>query len=242
MDGVFVLDKPAGISSARAVTLVRRISGVRKSGHAGTLDPLATGVLLVCQGRATKLVERMMGLPKVYRATARLDLTSDSFDIDHPTRPAVVHAMPSLEKVSEALAAIEGTIDQVPPNVSALKVGGQAAYVRTRRGEQLILPPRSVTLYWSCVHRFDWPALEFSIACSRGFYVRALVRDLGTALGVGGCITALRRMAVGPFHVDSAHTLETLRGGGVGFGLLPVSHVLTQLDAQSGVVPPRLRE
>src|SRR5262249_39455968 len=142
MDGVLNLDKPPGITSAKALYRVRRVLGERKSGHAGTLDPAAEGVLIICLGKATKLVEAMMDLPKVYRATARLDVTSTSFDSDRPLIPVRVDAAPDESAVRAALAQFEGEIEQVPPAVSALKVGGRAAYELERKGKPVTLAPR----------------------------------------------------------------------------------------------------
>jgi tRNA pseudouridine55 synthase len=203
---VIVLNKPTGITSAKAVYRVRRITGVRKSGHAGTLDPGADGVLVVCLGRATKLVERVMDQPKVYRARARLDATSASFDSDHPVTAIEVASPPSIERVRAALAGFEGVIQQVPPAVSALKVGGVPSHVLARRDAAVEHKPRPVTIYWAYLHAYEWPMLDFEVCCGRGTYIRAIIRDLGAALGTGGCLTALTRSAVGPFTLDGSVT------------------------------------
>jgi len=212
LDGLIILDKPAGLTSAQAVYRVRRITGQRKSGHAGTLDPAATGVLVLCLGRATKLVEAIMDQPKVYRATARLDVTSVSFDADRPLTPVPVPptGIPSAERVAEALREFEGTIAQVPPAISAVKIGGVPAYRRARRDETVVLAPRPVHIYWLHLHAYDWPHLDFELACGRGTYVRALIRDLGTHLTTGGCLTSLVRRQVGPFTLDTAWSLDKL--------------------------------
>lgn len=210
MDGLILLDKPGGISSAKALYRVRKATGQRKSGHAGTLDPMATGVLILCLGRATKLVESLMGLPKVYRAVARLDVTSESFDADRPMTPVAVERPPTEAELSAALARFEGTHEQMPPAVSALKLGGRRAY-RMKADEAVAqLKPRTSVIYWAVLHRYACPEVEFSLACGRGTYVRAIARDIGVALGTGGCLTALRRTAVGPFDVQAAHTLEAI--------------------------------
>lgn len=210
MDGIINLNKPAGLTSAKALYRVRRLTGVRKSGHAGTLDPAATGVLLICQGRATKLVEALMNQPKVYRATARLDVTSASFDSDSPLEPVAVPRPPTPAEVAAACRRFEGWIEQLPPAISAVKVAGRPAYRWARSGRIPELKPRRVRVYRLCVNRYEWPELDFELTCGRGTYVRALIRDLGAALGTGGCLTALTRQAVGPFHLDDAWTLERL--------------------------------
>ncbi|MGE3181149.1 MAG: tRNA pseudouridine(55) synthase TruB [Phycisphaerae bacterium] len=210
MDGIFIINKPAGISSARVVDHVRRATGIRKSGHAGTLDPAATGVLLICQGRATKLVERMMDLEKVYVAAARLDVTSSSFDSDRPLEPVFCANIPEAATVRDALASFVGEIEQTPPAVSAVKVGGIAAYKRERRGEKLVLAPRKVRIYALALRNYAWPDVEFEMRCGRGTYVRSLIRDVGVRLGCGGCLTTLERTSIGPFHVDNAVTVDDL--------------------------------
>lgn len=228
MDGLIVVNKPLGLTSAKAVYRIRRLSGQRKSGHAGTLDPAASGVLLVCLGKGTKLVERLMDLPKHYRTTARFDLTSDSYDLD-----GVVHAVDAPAQteqvVREALGQFRGTILQAPPAISAIKVGGRPAYALARAGKPPDLPPRPVRIYSIDLLRLAWPEVELDLRCGRGTYVRALIRDLGLALGVGGCVTALERRAVGPFGIEAAHSLEALVSAPMTEWLIPLERVRTQL-------------
>ncbi len=213
-DGILNFNKPVGITSAKALYRVRKITRVRKSGHAGTLDPGADGVLVLCLGKATKLTEALMDQPKVYRARARLDVTSESFDSDRPLVEVPVATIPDPDDVRAACARFEGTIEQVPPAISAIKVGGRPAYKRQRAGEEVVLRSRPVRIYWIAVRRYEWPRLDFEMACGRGTYVRALIRDLGAALGTGGCLTALTRTRVGPFGLDEAVTFETLESAG----------------------------
>lgn len=210
LDGIINLDKPAGISSAKALYRVRAITGQRKGGHAGTLDPGATGVLVLCLGKATKLVESIMDQPKVYRATARIDVTSESFDLDRPLIPIEVAEIPSSQAVQRACASFEGLIQQVPPTISAIKIDGQPAYQRVRHNETVTMQPRAVRVYWVHLHSYAWPNLDFEMCCGRGTYVRALIRDLGEHLGAGGCLTSLVRRRVGPFALDRAWSLESL--------------------------------
>ncbi len=210
MDGLINLYKPQAITSAKAVYRVRRITRVRKSGHAGSLDPVAEGVLLICLGGATKLVERLMDLPKVYRASARLDVTSDSHDSEGPVTPVDVPVVPTRGQIQALMPAFEGRILQVPPRFSALKVEGLPAYRRARGGEDVAMPARPAVVYWLHLVNFAWPVVTFEMACGRGTYVRAIVRDMGLALSTGGCLTELVRTRVGPFQAESAWTLETL--------------------------------
>lgn len=237
MDGLLNLYKPLGLTSAKAVYRVRAITRQRKSGHAGTLDPAAAGVLVLCLGRATRLVESLMDLPKVYQATARLDLTSDSFDSDGPVRPVPVAQPPTEARLRACLASFEGRIEQVPPAVSALKVGGRPAYELTRAGAPPRLPPRPVQIYWLHLHRYAWPEMEFELACGRGTYVRALIRDIGLRLGAGGCLTTLLRRAVGPFTAEHAWRLEALAAASPAEYLIPLERAT--LLASDRTPPPR---
>jgi tRNA pseudouridine55 synthase len=210
MDGLLNFYKPTGITSAKALYRVRSITRQRKSGHAGTLDPAASGVLVLCLGKATKLVERIMDQPKVYRATARLDVTSESFDSDRALRPVAVKNPPERAAVESACRGFEGVMQQVPPAISAIKIGGVPAYKRQAGGTLATLRARPVTIYSCRILRYDWPVLDFEVRCGRGTYIRALIRDLGARLHTGGCLTALERTAVGPFTVQEAWSLDRL--------------------------------
>ncbi len=218
--GLVVVDKPAGITSHDVVARVRRLAGTRKVGHAGTLDPMATGVLVLGVDRATRLLGHLMLTEKSYDATIRLGESTTTDDAEGET---VATADPSgldQEQVRTALAAFVGEIDQVPTAVSAIKVDGKRAYQRVRDGEDVALASRRVTVHDLTVHAVDLPDVTVSLRCSSGTYVRAIARDLGAALGVGGHLTALRRTAVGPYGLDVAHTLEEL---GERFTLLPIT-------------------
>lgn len=210
MDGLINFNKPVGITSAKALYRVRGITRQRKSGHAGTLDPAASGVLLLCLGKGTKLVERLMDQPKVYRTNARLDVTSESFDSDRPLRPVAVSSPPTRDDVTAALHRFEGVIQQVPPAISAIKVGGVPSYKLAARDQAETHKPRPVRIDWIRLHAYKFPNIEFEMCCGRGTYVRSLIRDLGAALGTGGCLTALSRTRVGPFEVDAGWTFEQL--------------------------------
>lgn len=236
--GLVNLFKPVGLTSAQALERARDILGQRKSGHAGALDPLADGVLVICLGAATKLVEAFMDQPKVYRATAVLDVTSECYDLERPTVPVAVSTPPTAEQIAAALKGFEGRITQVPPATSALKIAGRPAYELHRAGKAPVLPARVVEIYWMHLHAFSWPRVEFEMACGRGTYVRAIVRDLGTRLGVGGCLTSLTRRAVGPLTSDDAWTLERLREVPRESAVIPLDQARDWLG-RGAVVPPR---
>ncbi len=203
-NGLLNVNKPAGISSARCLDHVRRATQVRKSGHTGTLDPMASGVLVVCMGKGTKLVEKIMDQPKVYAATARLDVISETHDTGSD-----LAEVPGLEPVDEgelraAAARFKGLIQQRPPIYSAVKIQGRPAYKLAREGKPVELAPRPVVVYWMHVSRYAWPEVDFEVCCGRGTYIRSIVRDLGETLGAGGCLTRLERHAVGPFRIEAA--------------------------------------
>jgi tRNA pseudouridine55 synthase len=174
-------------------------------GHTGTLDPFASGLLLLCVGQATRLAEYLTGLSKCYRAVARLGLETDTLDLQgEPVGPEVDPSGVTEDQVREALAALRGDILQVPPQFSAKKVDGEAMHRRARRGEHMELTPVPVTIHEVALTAFDPPRIHFELCCSSGTYVRAVARDLGRALGVGAHLTALRRTSVGAFDVADA--------------------------------------
>ena len=223
-DGLVVVDKPSGLTSHDVVARVRRLAGTRKVGHAGTLDPMATGVLVVGVNRATRLLGHLTLTEKAYDATVRLGATTITDDAEGEVVATADATGVSGEAVAAAVAGLTGEIQQVPSTVSAIKVDGQRAYKRVRAGEDVDLPARPVT-----VSRFDVGSLhpadggavdiDVHVVCSSGTYVRALARDLGAAVGVGGHLTMLRRTRVGPYGLDVAHTLEELAENVV---LLPI--------------------
>ncbi|WP_175482657.1 tRNA pseudouridine(55) synthase TruB [Actinokineospora iranica] len=215
--GLVVVDKAPGMTSHDVVARVRRIIGTRKVGHAGTLDPMATGVLVLGVERATKLLGHLALDRKVYLATIRLGAATTTDDAEGEflgaPDPAALAAVTD-EAIAAGIAALTGPIEQVPSSVSAVKIEGKRAYARVRAGEDVQIPARPVT-----VHRFDLLAatraetaidLDVMVDCSSGTYVRALARDLGADLGVGGHLAALRRTTVGPFDLRVARTLERL--------------------------------
>ena len=237
VDGVVNLYKPAGISSAKYAYRLRPIIGIRKVGHAGTLDPFAEGVLLVCCGRATKLVERLMALPKVYRTTLQLGVTSASHDPEQPIETVSGAVPPDDDRVCAAAAAFLGQIEQVPPVFSAVKVNGRRAYKLAARGQDVQIAAKIVQVYGIDVVRYAWPELELVVRCGRGTYIRALARDLGEALGTGALCRTLTRQAVGPFTCDRGVQIGVDCDEAIRAAVMPIEDVLAALaDAGSGDV------
>ncbi|MBS9534829.1 tRNA pseudouridine(55) synthase TruB [Mycobacterium sp. M1] len=212
--GLVIVDKPAGMTSHDVVGRCRRIFGTRKVGHAGTLDPMATGVLVIGIDRATKILGLLTTSTKTYAATIRLGQTTTTEDAEGEMLQTVSAAHLSDEQIESAIAPLRGDIEQVPSAVSAIKVAGKRAYQMVRDGETVELKARPVR-----IERFDVLAVrrtgdlidvDVEVDCSAGTYIRALARDLGDALGVGGHLTALRRTAAGRFGLDQARTLDDL--------------------------------
>ena len=202
-EGLLLVDKPSGMTSHDAVDVVRRSLGTRKVGHAGTLDPMATGLLVVGVGRATRLLRYLGELPKTYAATGRLGEETDTLDADGEiVRTAPVDV--SLSEVERACASLVGESMQAPPAYSAAKVGGRRLYEAARRGEVLEARPRPIRVDAFAVSAFDGRDLEARVTCSGGTYVRVLVADVGRSLGCGAHLIRLRRTAIGSFLVEDA--------------------------------------
>lgn len=215
MDGILVIAKPAGPTSHDIVALVRRLTGVRRVGHGGTLDPFAMGVLPVFLGRATRMVEYHLADQKRYRATVVFGSRSSTDDLDGEMEP-VAGPAPTHAVVTAALDGFRGPIEQVPPDHSAVHVDGKRAYELARRGDKPELRSRQVTIHSLEMTTFDdsdaeRPVAELEVHCSAGTYVRALARDLGGAVDSGAYLGALTRTASGPFEIDAAHPLDTVR-------------------------------
>ena len=220
--GILLVDKPGGLTSHDVVARTRRAFGTRKVGHAGTLDPMATGLLVIGIEGATRLLTYIVGAEKTYEATIRLGAVTSTDDAEGEIlHRADESALAAIEEaaIDAGVAALTGAISQVPSAVSAIKVDGRRAYDRVRAGEEVVLPARDVV-----VSRFDVVArrrddhaidLYVVVDCSSGTYIRSLARDLGAALGVGGHLTALRRTRVGPFDVRDAVTIDALEGAPV---------------------------
>ena len=202
--GVLNLNKPGGMTSRDAVDLISRPLRKIKVGHAGTLDPLATGVLVVCVGSATRLIEHVQRMPKAYRTVVRLGARSDTLDADGKVEEVDSPRVPSEREVRDALATQVGTIDQMPPQFSALKVEGKRAYDLARAGQSVELAPRPVRIDRVELISYAWPLLEFRVDCGSGTYIRSIARDVGEALGCGGLVEVLVRTRIGPFTLDEA--------------------------------------
>lgn len=230
IDGVVVLDKPAGITSFRAVERVGRLLGARKCGHAGTLDPQATGVLPVCVGRATKVAGYIAARDKEYDVSFRFGIATDTGDAAGRTIEERPGARAEEADVARAVAALAGTWDQTPPAFSAIKVAGKRAYALARRGKEVVLKPRPVTVSEARLVSWSAEGIRIRLACSKGFYVRALSRDMGAALGVPMTVACLRRLRCGPFRAEEAVTLEALAEaagrGEAGAHILPIERAL----------------
>jgi tRNA pseudouridine(55) synthase len=214
MNGLVIVDKPAGWTSHDVVGKLRRLAGTRRVGHAGTLDPMATGVLVVGVDKATRLLGHLALTEKSYDAVIRLGQTTNTDDAEGEHTASASASEVSEGDLRAAVAGLTGPIEQIPPQVSAIKVDGRRAYKRVRDGEEVALKARRVTVYDFDLGdlRYDGDVLDVvaSVTCSSGTYIRALARDLGAALGVGGHLTALRRTRVGPYDLPQARTIEQL--------------------------------
>ncbi|HSP56684.1 MAG TPA: tRNA pseudouridine(55) synthase TruB [Halomonas sp.] len=212
VNGVLLLDKPKGLSSNHALQQARRLFQAQKAGHTGTLDPMATGLLPVCFGEATKFSAHLLEADKVYRTRVELGAITDTGDaegerVERFAVPRLVEA-----DVEAALEGFRGDIDQVPPMYSALKHQGRKLYELAREGKTVARAARRVTVYDARLLAFEGEAFELEVRCSKGTYIRTLAEDIGRALGCGGYISALRRLATGPFEASRMLSLETLEG------------------------------
>lgn len=210
MNGILVVDKPKGPTSSDVVQAVRRVLKEKKAGHTGTLDPMATGVLAICLGDATRVAQVFTDGDKAYDATVKLGVTTDTLDAEGAvlqTRPVPEVTRASLEAV---LARFRGALKQTPPMYSAIKKDGKRLYELARAGEEVEREARDVTVHALTLNDFSADELKLSVACSKGFFVRTLAADIGEALGCGAHLTALRRTQSGPFHLAKALPLATL--------------------------------
>jgi tRNA pseudouridine55 synthase len=229
MDGILVIDKPGGMTSRDVVNRVQRWFPRRtRVGHAGTLDPLATGVLVVCIGAATRLAEYVQAMPKTYASRFRLGATSTTDDADGAITPKPDAIPPTRDAVAAALAGFVGSIEQVPPAFSALKVDGRRAHELARKGEDVPLAARVVRVDAVRLIDYCWPFVDVEIDCGKGTYIRSIARDLGTGLGCGGLVETLRRTRIGPFRAEDALPLDADRSM-VSSWLRPASEAVSQL-------------
>jgi tRNA pseudouridine55 synthase len=224
IDGLLVIDKDEGLTSHDVVQRVRRWAGQRRVGHLGTLDPLATGVLPIALGEATKLSQLLTLGRKGYRGHICLGTETTTYDREGEVTGRWEGAWPSREEVAAALAEFQGEIQQVPPPYSAVKRGGQASYRRARKGEKVELEPRPVTLYRVALLDYEAPRVGLEVECSAGTYLRSLAHDLGERLGTGGHLSELCRTRSGPFRLEQAVKLD-------GLGEPSASAVIPMADA-----------
>jgi tRNA pseudouridine55 synthase len=239
---LLLVDKPAGMTSHDVVARARRVLSVRKVGHAGTLDPMATGLLVLGVGAATRLLGYLSGSDKTYEATVRLGQATVTDDREGEVTATTSAAGITDDAVRTALAAQVGALQQVPSSVSAVKVDGKRSYDRVRAGEQFELAARSVTVHRIDVHGITRPTpdlvdVDVTVSCSTGTYIRAIARDVGAALGVGGHLTALRRTSSGPFDTGQARPVEEAGGALAADGSGP--GVVGLPDAARAVFPTR---
>jgi len=233
MNGILIVDKPSGKSSHGVIYSVRHITGEKRVGHAGTLDPMATGVLVVCLGQAVRVSEYLIDHDKKYRACVRLGIETDSYDATGET--IATHPVDvTRDQIATALAAFAGKISQVPPAHSAIQRDGVRAYKLARRGIAVEMEPRAVEIYSLELRRIEDAEVEFDVACSKGTYIRSLAHDLGAKLGTGGHLSALTRLASGPFTLEQSLTLDGLErvvaAGELAKHLLPLDGALKQFD------------
>ena len=229
MFGLLNINKPAGATSRDVVNRVQRIVRPTKVGHAGTLDPLATGVLVVCLGAATRLIEYVQRLPKMYRATFLLGRQSQTEDIEGTIITLDDPPIPAEREIQSILHEFVGTIQQVPPAYSALKVAGRRSYELARQGKAVPHSARPVDIYALRLLGYEYPELKLEIRCGSGTYVRSLGRDIAKRLGTAAVMSALERTAIGAFNVNAAISVDELNQANIGRRLLPPNHALSAL-------------
>ncbi len=207
---ILLVNKPYEWTSFDVVNKLRYKLKIKKVGHAGTLDPLATGLLIICTGKMTKRIEEYMGMEKEYTGTLVLGQTTPSHDLETEVSPAVDIRHLTTEQITQATQPFLGTIEQLPPIHSAIRVGGKRAYAFARKGHEVELQPRQVHVREFELTRIALPEVDFRISCSKGTYIRSLVRDFGNNLGVGAHMTVLCRTRIGDFHLKDALTIDEI--------------------------------
>lgn len=236
--GILVVDKPSGPTSHDVVARLRRIFGTRQVGHCGTLDPLATGVLVTCLGRYTRLSPWLTGQDKEYHADLQLGSVSTTGDAQGELTPVAGAKPCAAEDVSRVLATFLGHIEQVPPAHSAVRIDGERAYRRARRHEEVVLPARRVCIRELQLECFAYPRLVLRVVCSKGTYVRSLATDIGARLGCGAYVAQLRRLRAGALDLQDAHTLEALQVDCAPGAAAPFVPVLRALSGLAHVALP----
>ncbi len=231
--GLLNINKPSGMTSRRVVDVVQRLVRPAKAGHAGTLDPLASGVVVVCLGAATRLIEYVQRMPKRYTGTFLLGRESPTEDIDGPVTELAGAPRPTLDDLARAAAALTGPIQQRPPAFSALKLAGRRAYDLARAGKEVVLPPRPVMVYRLAITRYEYPEMDLDVQCGAGTYIRSLGRDLAERIGTAAVMAALTRTAVGSFRIDGACALDELTGQTLPERILPALAAVESLPTVS---------
>lgn len=229
MNGVVLVDKAEGMSSFAVVRALRRILQTKKAGHTGTLDPLATGVLPICLGEATKVAGLLLADRKTYRATGLLGKTTNSLDVTGEVVSEKEVPAFATSEFEALLNEFRGEIEQVPPAFSAIKVDGQRAYTKARRGEEVKLKPRSVTIHHLELISFDAPFFEIDVDCSKGTYIRSLVADIGERAGCGATLATLRRLRSSGFGIERCMTLSELESCPENLDLIPIDEAIGYL-------------
>ena len=209
-EGIWLIDKPLGMTSFGVIRKMRKILGLKKIGHAGTLDPLATGLLIVCSGAYTKQIESLMGMPKTYTGSFYLGATTESYDLEHPPIPHSGARLVKRDELHQTAAQFVGELWQTPPAHSAIKINGQRAYKTARKGDTPEVKPRLLKIDDFKITAEDWPEVHFEVSCSKGTYIRSLAYDFGEKLGTGAYLSSLRRTGIGPFNVQDAYSLQEL--------------------------------
>ena len=210
MNKTFIINKPLEWTSMDVIAKMRNILGMKKIGHAGTLDPLATGVLIVCTGTMTKKINEFMDMKKEYEAEIDLTAFSHTDDAQGPLHPVEVTKAPTMQEIETVLATFIGTTTQIPPKFSAIKINGKRAYKKAHNKEEFIMPPRQVTIYDISIISYQWPKLSITVSCAKGTYIRSLARDIGKKLQTGGYLSGLIRTSIGQYTIQDAITLEQL--------------------------------
>jgi tRNA pseudouridine55 synthase len=223
VEGFLLIDKPSGPTSHDVVAKLRGITGIKRIGHGGTLDPLATGLLVIGLGAATKQLEQFVQGDKTYLATVCLGATSTTDDAEGELKPVSGEHQPKSQEIKQALSSLVGPQQQLPPVYSAIKTKGKKHYELARAGKPGDRTPRPVTIHSIELLDYTWPDVRFRTSVSKGTYIRALARDLGDRLGTGGYLSALRRERVGAFRIEDAHSLDELAGRWQDFVVTPVS-------------------
>ena len=209
--GIMIIDKPLNITSMDVIRYLRKITNIRKIGHAGTLDPLATGVLIVALGKATKRINELMGLKKKYKTTIDLSAFSTTDDMEGEKTKVKIKKIPTREEIDKIIKKnFTGQIEQTPPIYSAIKIKGKRAHQLAREGKEIKMKSRIITIDRIRIRDYQWPYLKLKIKCSKGTYIRSLGKDIGTALGVGGYLTKLRRTSIGEFKIKRSIQLNQL--------------------------------